>query len=136
MYILYFFTSTFHIHISIVPNLPAIAKCNLKSWSKHWCLYGWMLYGYFQVAILYVHMFSLTSFLLPPKLFSMIMVSAAMWQYLEQGGKGRLAIAITPTRTSTTLPPEYRQTSARLRTSCSCSDRDGILHTQVNTQCQ
>lgn len=80
-----------------------------------------------------IHPFFLTSFLLLPKLFSMTMVSAAMWWYLEQGGKGRLAIAITPARTSTTLPPEYRHTSARLRTSCSCSDRDGILQTHTHT---
>lgn len=77
-------------------------------------------------------LFSLTSFLLLPKLFSMTMVSAAMCRYLEQGGKGRLAMAITPARTSTTLPPEYRQTSAWLRTSCSCSDKDGILHNHTD----
>lgn len=73
----------------------------------------------------------LTSFLLVPKLFSLTMFSAAMCWYLEHGGKGRFAIAITPDRTSTTLPPEYRQTSAWHRTSCSCSDSDDILHTHT-----
>lgn len=62
----------------------------------------------------------------------MTIVSAAMWWYLEHGGRGRLAISITVAHTSATLPPEYKHTSARLRTSCSNSDKDGILEIGVD----
>lgn len=81
----------------------------------------------YSVLIVYL----VTSFLLLPELFSMTMVSAETCWYLEQGGRGRTAIAITLALTSTTRPPEYRHTSAWLLTSCSCSDRDGILHTET-----
>lgn len=88
------------------------------------------------MGLINMHLIFLTSFLLLPKLFSMTIVSAAMWWYLEQGGKGRLAMATTPARRSITLPPEYRHTSAWLRTSCSCSERDAILHTHTVDACR
>lgn len=90
--------------------------------------WGWT---YFQMGLINMHLIFLTSFLFLPKLFSMTIVSAATWWYLEQGGKGRFAMATTPARRSTTLPPEYRHTSAWLRTSCSISERDAILHTHT-----
>lgn len=80
-----------------------------------------------------MYIFSLTSFLLLPELFPNTMVSAAMWWYLKHGGKGKLAISITSARTSATLLTEYRHDSARLRTSWSSSESEGILHKQRHT---